>query len=71
MVKIEFTDMKVGERLINSEEFPSNSPDVLIGMDIISQGDLWVPGQANKSIALFRYPSVGDGGSRLFLSSDL
>ena len=67
---IKFTDVRVGERLINSEDCPSNSPDVLIGMDIISQGDFWVPGQANSPIALFRYPSVDDGGSGLFLSNN-
>ena len=55
---IEFKNMEVGSR-------PGDETHVLIGMDVIARGDFLVLGDGGE--ALFRYPSVNDGGAGMMV----
>ncbi|MCY4115490.1 MAG: hypothetical protein OXF55_01210 [Caldilineaceae bacterium] len=56
---VEFCEVVAGDR-------EDGDIKVLIGMNVIDQGDFLVLGKEAK--AIFRYPSVADGGSGLFLN---
>ena len=52
---VDFPDVKVARGCLDGY-------DVLIGMDVIGQGDFFVMNGRGKTDVLFRYPAVDDGG---------
>lgn len=58
---IEFHNILAGKKM-------SEDVDVLIGMNVIGQGDFLVMGNAGRAEALFRYSSVDDGGAGMNLT---